>query len=90
MVILCLDLFDKLDTIASGPAVGDRSTFADCIEICRRYQITDLLPSSIRERFIRGSRGEIPDTAKENDPIFSSVTNTPDKKSKPNMTGARP
>ena len=32
---------DSLDVIASGPTVPDTSTFADCLEILRKYQLLD-------------------------------------------------
>ena len=67
---------DRLDTIASGPAVADSSTFADCIEICTRYGIIDSLPHGVRERFQRGRASEIPETAKTDDTFLASAVNS--------------
>jgi len=66
---------DPLDTIASGPAVGDPSTFADCLAILENYNIWSKAPQSVREIIERGIRGEIDETPKPADPIFSNVTN---------------
>ena len=35
---------DRLDAIASGPTVGDGTTFADCLEIVRRYNLSGKFP----------------------------------------------
>ena len=67
---------DPLDVISSGPTVGDSSSFKDCIEICERYRIMELLPENVRERFRQGAEGSIPDTADESEPYFTTVKNT--------------
>ncbi len=67
---------DKLDTIASGPATSDSGTFSDCLEICKRYGITDSLPERVRERFRKGINGEISETAKPQDVFLTSAENT--------------
>lgn len=67
---------DRLDTIASGPAVSDGTTFRDCIEICTRYRILAKLPPAARNRLLRGAAGEIPETAKPGDSFFTAARNT--------------
>ncbi len=67
---------DRLDTIASGPAVADSSTFSDCIEICNKYGIFDSLPASVKKRFVDGADGKIPETAKKNDSFLNNTMNT--------------
>lgn len=66
---------DDLDSIASGPAVPDRSTFEDCLEILDKYQIRDKLPPSAVEILRRGARGEIEETPKPGDPVFGRTQN---------------
>jgi glycerate 2-kinase len=76
VLILSDVIGDKLDTIASGPAVDDRSTFQDCIDICTRYGVFDKLPIVVRERFLRGAEGFIPETAKPGEWYLSLARNT--------------
>ena len=63
---------DDLDVIASGPTVPDSSTFADAKEILQRYDIWKSVAPSIRSRFENGCKGQIEDTPKSGDPIFSN------------------
>jgi hydroxypyruvate reductase len=65
---------DKMDVIASGPFVPDSSTFKDVEAIFRKYDMEDV-PASIREHLKAGLEGQIPETPKENDPIFERVFN---------------
>ena len=67
---------DSLDVIASGPTVGDPSTFQDCRVILERYSLSEKLPSSVRCYLEAGLRGEVPETPKPNDPIFSNSYTT--------------
>ncbi len=55
---------DKLDVIASGPTVPDSSTFGDCIEILKKYEIPEAVPENVMKRIEAGFRGEIPETPK--------------------------
>jgi glycerate 2-kinase len=66
---------DDLDSIASGPTVPDHSTFADCLDILSKYQITDKLPPIIVDLFNKGIRGEIEETPKPGDPVFEQTQN---------------
>lgn len=66
---------DRMDVIASGPFVPDKSTFEDVLKIFKRYQILDGVPDPIRKHIYRGLRGEIQETPKENDPVFEKVHN---------------
>jgi glycerate-2-kinase len=76
VLILSDVIGDKLDIIASGPAVSDSSTFADCIEICIRRGIMEKLPSRVRERLNKGIKGMVPETAKPDDSYLSFAANT--------------
>jgi len=66
---------DPLETIASGPTAPDPTTFAEAQEILRRYGLWDRIPSSVREHIARGVAGEVPETPKPGDPVFSHVYN---------------
>ncbi len=64
---------DPLDVIASGPTVGDTSTFAEAWAVIERRGLADSLPASVVERLQAGLRGEIPDTPRLDDPLFARV-----------------
>jgi glycerate-2-kinase len=66
---------DPLDSIASGPTVADRSTFADAWEIVRKYQLLDKLPVSIIRWLQLGLNKQIAETPKPDDPIFTKCYN---------------
>ena len=62
---------DALDVIASGPTVPDTSTFTDCLEILRQYQLLDNIPAAIRRHLEAGLSGAIPETPKPGDAVFA-------------------
>jgi hydroxypyruvate reductase len=64
-----------LEAIASGPTAPDPTTFADAWEVVDRYELGSRLPSRMRAHLKRGLRGEIADTTKPSDPIWSLVDN---------------
>lgn len=66
---------DRIDVIASGPAVADSSTYADALEILNRYGLKAAMPAGVLKVLDRGARGELPETPKPGDPVFSSVHN---------------
>lgn len=66
---------DDLDTIASGPTVPDRSTFADCLRILDRHGIREAIPGTALSHLEEGARGEIPETPKADDPAFADTRN---------------
>jgi glycerate 2-kinase len=61
---------DALDVIASGPTVPDTSTFADCLDILRKYQLLDKVPTAIRRHLETGVSGAFPETPKPGDHAF--------------------
>jgi glycerate 2-kinase len=65
---------DQLETIASGPTHPDSTTFADCMEIVRRYDIYDKLPSSVRGHLESGVGGAIAETPGPNDECFARTS----------------
>ena len=64
---------DDLGVIASGPTCPDSSTFADALKILKKYNIKS--PDAALEHIARGAKGEIEETLKPHDPIFSRVHN---------------
>ena len=67
---------DPLDVIASGPTVGDPTTFRDCQAVLDRYSLTGKVPPSVRLYLEAGIRGEVAETPKPNDTVFSNTSNT--------------
>ncbi len=66
---------DRLDTIASGLTVADGTTYAEALEVVKRYRLEGALPAEVVETLRRGAAGEIPETPKAGDPAFSRVHN---------------
>ncbi|MFH1624541.1 MAG: glycerate kinase [Pseudomonadota bacterium] len=66
---------DRLDVIASGPTVPDKSTFADCLKIIEKYGITRKIPPVILTHLTDGSKGKREDTPKPGDVIFDKTQN---------------
>ncbi|MBE0428681.1 MAG: glycerate kinase [Thermoleophilia bacterium] len=62
---------DRLDVIASGPTVPDRSTFAEALAVLRKYNLFDELPEIIPARLQQGIAGTIDETPKPGDPVFA-------------------
>ncbi len=66
---------DDLDVIASGPTVPDSSTYQDCMDIFRKYDILDKLPEKIVRHIESGIGGKIAETPKPGDPVFEKTKN---------------
>ncbi len=66
---------DSLDVIASGPTVGDSTTFLDAKEVMDKYGVWERAPQSIREVIDQGLEGNIPETPKPDDEVFQMVSN---------------
>jgi glycerate 2-kinase len=62
---------DDLSTIASGPMVPDCTTFGDCVDILNKLQLMSRIPAAVRKRFELGAAGQIDETPKKGDPVFS-------------------
>ena len=65
---------DDPSVIGSGPTVADDTTFADALEIVRRYGIT--VPDAVRAHLDRGAIGETGETVKSGDPRLGASTYT--------------
>jgi hydroxypyruvate reductase len=66
---------DRLDAIASGPTVGDATTFEDCLEIVRRYDLGGKIPVKVLDLLERGARGGAAETPKPSAAPFQKVQN---------------
>ncbi len=64
-----------LDVIASGPTVPDSSTFGDVKEILEHYGIWNTIPVTVKNHFEKGIGGNIPETPKAGEDIFSKTQN---------------
>ncbi len=64
---------DRLDTIGSGPAFPDSTTWKDAHDILHRYHLWEKVPDTVRKRIEQGMCGKVPDTPSEDDPCFISV-----------------
>jgi glycerate 2-kinase len=66
---------DDLATIGSGLTAPDPTTCADAISVLKRRKLWGRAPESIRDCLERGLAGQIAETPKSDDPIFTKVTN---------------
>ena len=66
---------DDLDSIASGPCVPDSMSFADCQSLFAKYSIEAEIPVRVRSYIQKGVAGEVPETPKAGDEIFTRTQN---------------
>ncbi|MDI6642831.1 MAG: glycerate kinase [Candidatus Hodarchaeaceae archaeon] len=64
---------DRLDTIASGPAYPDSTSFSDALAVIEKYGLAEKVPKSVLERLKRGVKGRVPDTPKPGEKYFANV-----------------
>ena len=65
---------NDLATIASGPLVGDPTTYADARAVIDRYNLD--VPATVTDRLARGVAGEIDETPAPGASVFEGVTTT--------------
>lgn len=58
---------DRLDVIASGPTVPDRTTFHDALRVIHKYALEDRIPAGVFSILHMGRAGIVPDTPKRFD-----------------------
>jgi hydroxypyruvate reductase len=73
-LILSDVLGDDLSTIASGTTVADNSTYSDAISILKNKNVWSNVPEAVRQHLQQGAQGNIPETPKANDPIFTHTS----------------
>ena len=61
---------DRLDVIASGPTVPDRSTFMDAVKVIEKYNLVKKLPNNVLSMLLDGIAGKLPDTPKAGEDCF--------------------
>ncbi|MFQ5897097.1 MAG: glycerate kinase [Candidatus Methylomirabilia bacterium] len=66
---------DRLDVIASGPTAPDETTYEEALAILDRFGLTERVAATVRCHLERGARGEVAETPKAADPVFSRVSN---------------
>ena len=66
---------DDVSFIASGLTAPDDTTHRDAIELLKKYDLYDKVPISVIDHLKAGASGNIPETPKSDDPMFSRVTN---------------
>jgi len=64
---------DPLDSIASGPAVPDPSTYQDAITVMQRYKIWEKCPPRVRRVLLAGKSGKLEETPKPGNKVFRKV-----------------
>lgn len=64
---------DPPEVIASGPTVPDPTTFADALDIVRRYDLASQLPAAVMAHLHAGAEGRIPETPKPGDRAFNNA-----------------
>lgn len=66
---------DRLDAIASGLTVPDRTTFADAAAVIQKYGLAGRLPPAVAKLIELGAAGLAPETPKPGDPAFERCHN---------------
>ena len=66
---------NRMDSIASGPTVPDKTTFKDAERIIKKYNLYGKLPENVINRIIRGVKGKVEETPKPGNPLFKKVIN---------------
>lgn len=62
---------NDLSTIASGPTVGDPTTYTDAIDLLRDAEVWNRVPASIQTHLQEGARGTHPETVAPGDTRLS-------------------
>jgi len=65
---------NSLGTIASGPFVGDASTYSEALAVVDRYECQ--VPGAVRQRLEAGAADEIAETPDPNSSVFDRVSTT--------------
>jgi len=61
---------DDLSMIGLGPTTADTTTYADALEVIDKYELSTILPKSVRNHILKGILGEVKETPKPGDPLF--------------------
>jgi glycerate-2-kinase len=66
---------DNLEVVASGPTVGDPSTYKDAIGVLERYELMEVVPQPIRYHLEKGEKGILQETVKPNSTVLDNTYN---------------
>jgi len=66
---------DRLDSIASGLAVPDDTTYQEAMGLVQKFGIARELPPPALKVLQMGAEGKLPETPKQGDPVFGRVKN---------------
>ncbi len=66
---------DRLDSIASGLTAPDGTTYRDALDLLAKYGIEDRVPPNVLRLLRDGSEGNVPETPKAGDAVFSTLHN---------------
>jgi len=66
---------DPLESIASGPTYPDSTTHADSQNILKKYDLLEKIPPPVIKTLDDGIKGKIPETLKNDDPVFDNILN---------------
>ncbi len=66
---------DSMDVIASGPFVPDNSSFSHAVDILKKYELEEKVPSPVRDYLQRGADGRVDENPDSESEIFRKVTN---------------
>jgi hydroxypyruvate reductase len=76
MTLILSDVIgDRADVVASGPTAPDASTFGDALRVVERHRLRRRLPPAVLNLLESGARGEVPETPKDGDAVFTRVRN---------------
>jgi len=64
---------DPLEFIASGPTYPDSTTYSDAKQIFEHYQLWTIIPVGVRTIIDQGIACDIPETVKQDNPVFLKV-----------------
>jgi glycerate 2-kinase len=66
---------DDLSVVASGPTVGDSTTYKDAYNILEQYYLTEKIPFPVLNAIKYGIEGKIPETPSPRDEVLSKTLN---------------
>jgi hydroxypyruvate reductase len=74
--LILSDVIDSpLDVIASGPTAPDPTTYAGALAVLARHDLLAQVPANVRAHLELGSASGLPETPKQDDPLFDHVIN---------------
>lgn len=66
---------DPLEVIASGPTAPDDSTYAEAMQVIRRYELVTQIPQAVLRHLQAGQQGLVAESVKRNAPCWGKTQN---------------